>query len=191
MWYTHTRQLGWSDIAQHLTIAPDGCIWTGRDWNRPPCSAPGANGTRKEGPFMVTMVGDFNDGGDSCSDAQYEQLVDVIARIDLKFGLADDTVQFHRDLDPRPMITCPGNSMVREKLIQAIAAHRPVPLDVANPPAARASKQPFGEDAEAWYQFITSCNENRRRLRDEPPDVPRDLGDLLLDTGAPQSRKPA
>jgi N-acetylmuramoyl-L-alanine amidase len=188
MWYTHTRQLGWSDIAQHLTIAPDGWLWTGRDWNRPPCSASGANGTRQEGPFMVTVAGDFNEGADSCSDMQYEQLVDAIARIQLRFGLDADTIRFHCDLDPRPVIRCPGKSMVRDKLVQAIAAYRPIPLETPQP-GAKVSKQPFGEDAEVWYQFITSCNNNRRRFRDEPPDVPRDLGDLLLDADATPARK--
>jgi hypothetical protein len=185
MWYTHTRQLGWSDLAQHLTIAPDGCVWTGRDWNRPPCSAPAENGNRKEGPFMVTVVGDFNDGGDACTGAQYAQLVDIIARIDLLFGLHEDSVRFHRDLDRRPMISCPGNSIVRGPLVQAIGALQGDGRPVSE---AKASKQPFGEDAEAWYQFIISCNENRRRLRDELPDVPRDLAELMLDTSSAPGR---
>jgi hypothetical protein len=38
MWRYHTQQNGWRDIAQHISIAPDGTIWTGRDWNLPPAS---------------------------------------------------------------------------------------------------------------------------------------------------------
>lgn len=52
MWRYHTKVNGWSDIAQHITIAPDGTIWTGRGWNEPPASSKGHNGTLRAGPFM-------------------------------------------------------------------------------------------------------------------------------------------
>ena len=44
MWRFHTRERGFSDIAQHLTVAPDGALWTGRDWNSAPASSAGHNG---------------------------------------------------------------------------------------------------------------------------------------------------
>jgi len=31
----HVDTNHWADIAQHLTIDPEGCVWMGRDWNRP------------------------------------------------------------------------------------------------------------------------------------------------------------
>jgi len=62
MWRYHTEVKGWSDIAQHLTIAPDGALWTGRSWNQPPCSASGHNGNRLSGPFMIEVIGDFDIG---------------------------------------------------------------------------------------------------------------------------------
>src|SRR5262245_31156840 len=45
MWRFHTQTQGWKDIAQHVTIAPDGTVWTGRHWDMPPASAAGHNGT--------------------------------------------------------------------------------------------------------------------------------------------------
>ncbi len=56
--------LGWDDIAQHLTIDPVGICWTGRNWNLPPASQKGKNGTPDAGPFMIEMVGDFDAGQD-------------------------------------------------------------------------------------------------------------------------------
>jgi hypothetical protein len=48
----HMEQNGWSDLAQHLTIDPQGGLWTGRNWNLAPASATGHNGTAGEGPFI-------------------------------------------------------------------------------------------------------------------------------------------
>ena len=38
MRHHHVAERGFEDIAQHVTIAPDGFIWTGRDWNKAPAS---------------------------------------------------------------------------------------------------------------------------------------------------------
>ncbi len=54
----HMEENGWSDLAQHLTIGPQGGLWTGRNWNLAPANATGHNGTAGEGPFMIEMVGD-------------------------------------------------------------------------------------------------------------------------------------
>src|SRR5688572_31147707 len=53
---------GWSDIAQHLSIDPAGGIWTGRPWDKAPASASGHNGNSREGPFMIEVIGDFDEG---------------------------------------------------------------------------------------------------------------------------------
>ena len=52
---------GWTDIAQHATVAPDGTIWTGRSWNRPPCSMAGRNGNRQRGPFLIEVLARADD----------------------------------------------------------------------------------------------------------------------------------
>ena len=53
----HMEQNGWSDLAQHLTIDPQGGLWTGRNWNLAPASATGHNGTAGEGPICFTIYG--------------------------------------------------------------------------------------------------------------------------------------
>jgi N-acetylmuramoyl-L-alanine amidase len=188
LWYTHTLQFGWSDIAQHLTIAPDGQVWTGRSWNRPPCSCPYENGTRAAGPFMITLIGDFNRDGDRFDGSQYEQTVDVIARVHSRFGLDDDSLRFHRDLDPSPTTTCPGN-IDRDVLVKAVSARRATLPNGSAPARQKGGTPPFSEDAEAWYQFITVSNQIGFLLEDEPASYPQDLGDLVLGVEGIGSRK--
>jgi hypothetical protein len=59
MYEFHTKKNGWSDIAQHVSIAPDGLIWTGRNWNQAPARAKGYSGDSKSGPFMFEMIGNL------------------------------------------------------------------------------------------------------------------------------------
>src|SRR5262245_8291969 len=70
MYKLHTERNGWSDIAQHVTIAPDGTVWTGRHWDQPPASVGGRNGTSKSGPFMLEVVGNFDRGKDTFDGVQ-------------------------------------------------------------------------------------------------------------------------
>jgi len=72
----HTAPLpagrGWKDIAEHITIDPQGGIWSGRNWNDPPASSTGCNGTSQQGPFMFEMVGDFDTGMDPFNSVQHD-----------------------------------------------------------------------------------------------------------------------
>ena len=45
----HMEQNHWSDIAQQLTIDPQGGLWTGRNWNVAPASATGQTAPRPKG----------------------------------------------------------------------------------------------------------------------------------------------
>ncbi len=81
MWRFHTQERGWSDIAQHVSIAPDGTIWTGRGWNAPPASAVGHNGKHTAGPFMIEMIGDFDVGHDVLEGPQRDAAIEVVARV--------------------------------------------------------------------------------------------------------------
>ena len=56
----HVEEKGWRDIAQHVSIAPDGSVWLGRNFNWPPASARGFNGNSSAGPFMIEVIGDFD-----------------------------------------------------------------------------------------------------------------------------------
>lgn len=114
MWRYHTKNKGWSDIAQHVSIAPDGTIWTGRNWNMPPASASGYNGNAMSGPFMIETIGDFDVGKNRLEGAQLEAVIGVIARIEERFRLGGDALRFHRSMTDQK--SCPGDSLELDEI---------------------------------------------------------------------------
>jgi hypothetical protein len=130
---TYHLGLGWDDIAQHLTIDPSGISWTGRNWNLPPASQKGHNGTRDAGPFMIETVGDFDQGRDLLDGEQRAAVCAVIAGILDQYGLAVTDVHFHRELgSPK---SCPGTGVDKAQLLSeigsALAALRAAPAGPA------------------------------------------------------------
>lgn len=107
----HMEQNHWSDIAQHLTIDPQGGLWTGRNWNVAPASASGHNGTAAEGPFMIEMVGDFDQGQDPFDGEQKKAAIDTVAHLMRVFGLQDAALKFHNELTDQK--SCPGTGFTR------------------------------------------------------------------------------
>jgi hypothetical protein len=114
----HMEQNGWSDIAQHLTIDPQGGLWTGRNWNWAPASATGHNGTASEGPFMIEMVGDFDAGQDPFDGDQRVAVIQTVAHLMRAFGLKDDSLKFHNQLTNQK--SCPGTAIDRQQLLGEI-----------------------------------------------------------------------
>ena len=122
MWRYHTQTNGWSDIAQHVTIAPDGVIWTGRHWDLPPASAKHHNGKTASGPFMFEMIGDFDAGRDPFQDPQRDAALWVISLVQDRFDLAVETLKFHRQLGS--LKTCPGTSIDYAEVAGAVRFRR-------------------------------------------------------------------
>ncbi len=122
MWRYHTQTNGWSDIAQHITIAPDGKIWTGRSWNRAPASARGYNGTSRSGPFMFEMIGDFDTGRDPFQNPQRKTVIDVISILMEKFDLPSSSLRFHNHMTNQK--TCPGTSINYADILVSVDAKR-------------------------------------------------------------------
>jgi hypothetical protein len=121
MWRFHTHENGWSDIAQHITIDPEGMIWLGRNWNLPPASAAGHNGNKTSGPFMFEMIGDFDRNQDPFDGPQKETVLKVIALVQQRFGLDPASLRFHNSMSPK---SCPGTSIDRGQLLKEIAVVR-------------------------------------------------------------------
>lgn len=130
----HIEQNGWSDLAQHLTIDPQGGLWTGRNWNLAPASATGHNGTAGEGPFMIEMVGDFDAGQDPFDGEPRTAAFETVAHLVHAFGLQDADVKFHNQLtnralgarqdNPRPPRQRRGRSRPMRKRFQSLSLLR-------------------------------------------------------------------
>jgi hypothetical protein len=136
MWKYQTQVKGWTDIAQHLTVAPDGVIWLGRNWNQPPASAAGHNGTRTAGPFMIELVGDFDLGRDSLDGEQRRVALQVIVLVQKRFSLAAESLAFHNQMSAR---SCPGTSLDPPQIVDQLRKQRP--------PRTTTDEQPFDQDA--------------------------------------------
>ena len=166
MWRYHTQEKGWSDIAQHATIAPDGTIWTGRSWDLPPASSVGHNGNALAGPFMFEIIGDFDAGQDKLEGKQREAVIGVIVAIQRGHDLGPETLRFHRDLgSPK---TCPGKALAFEAFIEACrAAHaastRRAAVRGRRAPARKHVKEsPFGASKEVVRSAMLAMRERAR-----------------------------
>jgi hypothetical protein len=125
MWRFHTETNGWRDIAQHVTIAPDGAIWTGRDWN---CAAGEQHRQQRHaarGPFMIEIVGNFDVEREKLQGAQLHATFGVIDAVLRRFRSRDTsaTVRFHRQL-PQCRKTCPGSGVDYGRFLEQLAAYR-------------------------------------------------------------------
>lgn len=98
----HVEYAGLRDLAQHLTIDPDGGLWTGRPFDQPPASVGGGNGDAIIGPFMIVLVGDFGgEHGDRFGGEQKITTESVIVALLRKFDLKTNDVRFLGDLGRR------------------------------------------------------------------------------------------
>lgn len=106
----HMRTNGWSDIAQHISLFPDGLFVTGRPFNIQPASIKGWNHKK---PLMVEMIGNFDKGHDKLEGEQLKSLLKIIKYFIEKYG--QQSIIFHRDNSPK---TCPGTSLDKLELIR-------------------------------------------------------------------------
>ncbi|MEO4016294.1 N-acetylmuramoyl-L-alanine amidase, partial [Pseudomonas rossensis] len=121
MWRYHTQTNGWSDIAQHITIDPQGFIWLGRNWNQPPASAAGHNGNASFGPFMFEMIGDFDQDRDPFDGPQRDSALRVVALVQEKFDLPLESLRFHSSMSSK---SCPGSSLDYQQILAEVQGLR-------------------------------------------------------------------
>ncbi|CAM3345273.1 caspase family protein [Polaromonas hydrogenivorans] len=143
MWRFHTQVNGWSDIAQHITIDPEGMIWLGRNWNLPPASAAGHNGNKAFGPFMFEMIGDFDQGRDPFGGLQKETALRVVALVQSRFHLPAGSLRFHNAMSPK---SCPGSALVYQDILAEVELVRQELQAAGTREPAR--QQPFPDETD-------------------------------------------
>lgn len=101
---------GFSDIAQHLTLFPDGKWVTGRSFEAIPASIANHN----TGAFAIEMLGNFDSGHDTMTGAQHKAIIEVSNYLVTHYKLR---IVFHRDYAPK---TCPGSSIDKASFINDV-----------------------------------------------------------------------
>lgn len=83
----HVNHNGWSDIAQHFTIFPDGMIVTGRSLEAIPAGIKGCNSNA----ICIENLGNFDTGGDEMTNEQRESIIKVTAALCKRFSISVST----------------------------------------------------------------------------------------------------
>ena len=111
---------GLKTIAQHVSVAPDGTIWTGRDWNAIPASI-GLSMSR--GAFMLKAIGHFDQGLDMLDGEQLNSVIAVIESVQAHFKLPVQALLFPREVPQRD--TCiPGPRVEKSQLLRGVRSLR-------------------------------------------------------------------
>ncbi|MEG0964527.1 MAG: caspase family protein [Pseudomonas sp.] len=187
MWRYHTQTNKWSDIAQHLSIDPQGFIWLGRNWNRPPASASGHNGNASHGPFMFEMIGDFDIGRDPFDGKQRDTALDVVALVQAWFNLPLESLKFHNSMSDK---SCPGSALDYEEILEEVKSRRD---KLANPGDTRSTERAGNDPFPNAQQFdlkeaIVALSREPQGQDPADAELSHDGGEtiaLIEQTGAP------
>lgn len=113
MYRYHTETRGWTDLAQHITIAPDGVIWDGRNLNLDPAGISGHN----RGGIMIEMIGNFDAGEERLEGPQLQTVLAVVHLLMKRFALNQSHIVFHREHAGK---TCPGTGINKTEFIRQV-----------------------------------------------------------------------
>ncbi|TFE27519.1 peptidoglycan recognition family protein [Cohnella luojiensis] len=130
MWRFHTGTRKFTDIAQHVTIDPDGYIWEGRSLLTSPASTYDHNDSDNDGvhPFMFEMIGNFDRGAEVLTGAQLETTLGLCRGIMTRWKLGLPDIRFHREMQSGK--TCPGSGIDKAKFLAQLAKPKPTTLTV-------------------------------------------------------------
>lgn len=110
----HMKTNDWDDIAQHVSLFPDGTFLTGRNFAEQPVSIKGYNGSGNKIPFACEMIGDFDIGEDKLQGKQ----LDSILNLAKFFHEQNKYIRFHRE--NAPWKSCPGTGIDKEEFMEQV-----------------------------------------------------------------------
>lgn len=121
---------GWSDIAQHFTVFPDGLIGTGRSLEMNPAGIYGFNNYA----ICIENIGYFDTGKDQMTADQRDSIVQLTAALCRRFGIPahTDRIVYHHWFDLNTGVrtngsgvtkTCPGTAFFGGNTVQAANTH--------------------------------------------------------------------
>lgn len=119
----HIKTAHFKEIAQNLTIFPDGMIMICRNFETKPAGIKGAN----EFGLCIENVGNFDAGKDNMTEIQKKSIVGVCAALCKRFKIPIDTngLVYHHWFDlntgKRPTTPCQHGAFPRPLLGQAFA----------------------------------------------------------------------
>ena len=169
---------GFAEIAQNLTIFPDGDVVLCRSFNTIPAGIKGAN----QNGLCIEILGNFDQGGDAMIDAQRNAILTVNARLLMRFGLPCDTdhVVYHHwwDLSTGQRTngggntkSCPGTAFFGGNSVIAAQAGF-LPLITAEMGAEANPPSP------PQAQFQCEVNTQSLRIRNAPDVNSTPLGNV-------------
>ena len=156
----HKNTNGWSDIAQHFLVGPNGHIVTGRNLNSTPIGISGWNSKA----ICVEIYGNFDKGHDIMKQAQKDAVIMLYGELCKKFKLtpSNTTIRPHAWFTSRGTYlgdyvagrsrkTCPGTNFMGignsrsafdNKFIPMIKAYINGQTVTSNPAPAQPTQQP-------------------------------------------------
>lgn len=146
----HVNNRKWDDVAQHLTLMPDGKFVTGRPFGVMPCSIYGKN---NKYVLMVEMLGNFDKGHDRLEGPQKEGIMQL-TRYCLDRNME---ILFHNEYSSK---TCPGTSIDKKQFL----------LDAKNYSKELVNKpSKWAEKAVKWAKdnSISDCSRLRKNCTRE------------------------
>lgn len=138
MYKYHVNTNGWDNIAQHLTLCPDGKFVTGRPYNKMAISMSNHN---LMNALSIEMIGDFDIGKDKLDGDQKIGIL-TISKWFIDKGYP---VVFHNEYSDK---TCPGSGINKDQFIkEAKALVGKVEKPIVIEGTAKAWQQTIGEKA--------------------------------------------
>lgn len=155
----HVRERGFSDIAQQITIFPDGTVATCRTFEKAPACIMGAN----TAAVCIENLGNFDKGRDAMTGAQRSAVVRVNALLCREFRLPvnTDTILYHHWFD---LVTgkrrngkgttksCPGTAFFGGNTVEACEANL---LPLVRAELRRLAGAPAEEPSVAVFKVVS------------------------------------